>query len=183
MGLSGHSRPPHTPSSQQHPGVGRRLGRAVPAPGSPPRPPPRVPSCSSSPACVATPAWTGPAPTSGSRSGSWRAPSGRPAWTPEVGVSEGPAGPARVSGHVWLVVPAGFVPPALPCTPQGPPSVGSSRGSERPARAWTRRIGTPIRPTSSSTLPTRTTCPSTPRGAPSCPPPPAPHPLSAGIFQ
>lgn len=82
-----------------------------------------------------------------------------------------------------LAVPVGFVPPALPCALQGPPSAGSSRGSGRPARAWTRRTGTPIRPTSSSTLPTRTTWPSTPRGAPSCPPPPAPHPLSAGIFQ
>lgn len=98
----------------------------------------------------------------------------------------GQRGPRRA---VWVCVTGGaagaawVVPPALPCAPQDPPSAGSFRGSGRPARAWTRRTGTPIRPTSSSTLPTRTTCPSTPRGAPSCPPPPAPHPLSAGIFQ
>lgn len=83
---SRHSQPPrNAPSLPQRPGVGRGPVWAVPAPGTPPRPPPRAPSCSSSPACAATPAWTGPAPTSRSRSGSWRAPSGRPAWTPEVG--------------------------------------------------------------------------------------------------
>lgn len=116
--------PPHTPSSQQHPGAGRQLERAVPAPGSPPRPPPRAPSSSSSLACVATPAWMGPAPTSGSRSGSWRAPSERPAWTPEVGGSAG--APRGCAGWVhmcgWGAGGAGWVCPPSPalCPPGSP---------------------------------------------------------------
>lgn len=115
LGPSRHSRPPHAPSSQRHPGAGRQLGRAVLAPGSPPRPLPRAPSCSSSPACAATPAWTGPAPTSGSRSGSWRAPSGRPAWTPEVGGQRG--APRGRAGWGWIYVGGGLVVPGWVCPP------------------------------------------------------------------
>lgn len=58
------------------------------------------PSCSSSPGCGATPAWTGPAPTSRSRNGSWTPANGHPVWTLEV--SWGPwqkLGPRGYSSH------------------------------------------------------------------------------------
>lgn len=129
------SRPPHASSLQQRPGAGRRLGWAAPALGSPPWPPHRARSCSSSPACAATPAWTGPAPTSRSRSGSWRAPSGRPAWTREVGATVGMcwprgdawAGGARHAGMGLTPQPCPVPPPRVPQAAAVPASAGGQR--------------------------------------------------------